>query len=201
MSNALAASSNSPSAIVPSNAPGAVSNAPLALTNVPAAVTNPVSAPAAAITTTSNEYTIAKGDTLSRLAKTFHTTVGAIKEANPRLDPALLQIGQKIQVPAGLTPSATLSAGEADHDKNIYTVKSGDSLAKIAADFGTTVKTIRHLNNLSSTRVYAGQKLKMPVKVSTQQGHPVTTASNASDSTPLSAASNDTNFAGDKGVY
>ncbi|MGO8699665.1 MAG: LysM peptidoglycan-binding domain-containing protein [Limisphaerales bacterium] len=200
MSNVLAVSSNSPSAIAPSNAPAAGSNAPLALTNVPAAATNPVPARSAAMTTASNDYTIAQGDTLSRLAKTFHTTVSAIKEANPALDPAHLKIGQKIQMPAGLASSAVTSVTEADNDKSSYMVKSGDSLAKIAAEYGTTVKAIRHLNNLKSTRINAGQKLKVPVKVSMQESLPGTNVSNAGDSAPLPAPSGNTNLAGGKGV-
>ena len=200
MSNALAASSNSPSAIELSNAPGVLSNAPLALTNVPAAFTNPAPAPSVARTTTSNDYTIVKGDTLSRLAKTFHATVSAIKEANPALDPAHLKIGQKIQVPTGLTSRAATSVAEADNDKSSYTVKPGDSLAKIAADYGTSVKAIRHLNKLKSTRINAGQKLQVPVKVSMQQSLPATNVSNASDGAPFPASTGNTNPAGGKGV-
>jgi LysM repeat protein len=43
-----------------------------------------------------------------------------------------------------------------------YTVKSGDTLSGIAAQFGTTVKAIRDLNGLTSNVIHPGQVLKIP---------------------------------------
>ena len=45
------------------------------------------------------EYTIIGGDTLSAIAEGFSTTVEAIMELNPGLDPRALSIGQIILVP------------------------------------------------------------------------------------------------------
>jgi len=45
-----------------------------------------------------------------------------------------------------------------------YTVKRGDSLSEIAKKFGTTVKAIKRANHLKSSKIYVGQKLKIPVK-------------------------------------
>lgn len=43
-----------------------------------------------------------------------------------------------------------------------YTVKSGDSLYKIANLFGTTVDELKQLNNLSSNLLSIGQRLRIP---------------------------------------
>jgi LysM repeat protein len=43
-----------------------------------------------------------------------------------------------------------------------YTVRSGDSLEKIARHHGTTVEAIKQLNNLSSDLIVAGQRLSLP---------------------------------------
>jgi LysM repeat protein len=45
-----------------------------------------------------------------------------------------------------------------------YTVKSGDSLTKIAKAHGTTVKVIKAENNLNTDHIKVGQKLKIPAK-------------------------------------
>lgn len=43
-----------------------------------------------------------------------------------------------------------------------YTVVPGDSLSKIALQFGTTVNDIKELNNLTSDMIYVGQTLLIP---------------------------------------
>lgn len=45
-----------------------------------------------------------------------------------------------------------------------YTVKRGDNLSKIAAKFGVTVNAIKQANGLTSDKIRAGQKLKIPAK-------------------------------------
>ena len=55
------------------------------------------------------------------------------------------------------SPSASLPAGS-----TTYTVKSGDTLSGIAAQFGTTVQAIKSLNGLTSNVIHPGQVLKIP---------------------------------------
>lgn len=44
-------------------------------------------------------YTVAPGDTLSKISKKFAVRVDAIEAENPGLDPARLKVGQKIRIP------------------------------------------------------------------------------------------------------
>lgn len=44
-------------------------------------------------------YTIAPGDTLSKISKKFGTRVDAIEAENPGLNPSRLRVGQKIKIP------------------------------------------------------------------------------------------------------
>ena len=44
-------------------------------------------------------YTVAPGDTISKIAKKFATKVDSIEAENPGLDPTKLKIGQKIKIP------------------------------------------------------------------------------------------------------
>jgi len=41
-------------------------------------------------------------------------------------------------------------------------VRNGDTLSTIAERYGTTVSRIKKLNNMSSTRIYAGKSIKVP---------------------------------------
>jgi LysM repeat protein len=118
-------------------------------------------APTAAVT----EHKIVRGDTFAGLAKQFNVSVKAIEEANPGVNPSRLQIGQSIKIPAP-APTTGQSAPTADaaNGSQTYTVKSGDSLTKIAAQFGTTVKALQSANNLKTDRIRVGQPLKIPVK-------------------------------------
>ena len=92
----------------------------------------------------SNYYTVKKGDTLWDLAVKYKTNVKTIKDVN-NLKSDVLQIGQKL-----ILPSKT------------YIVKKGDSLWKIAKEYGTTINDLVKLNNLKNTTLQIGQKLILP---------------------------------------
>ena len=148
------------------------------------------------------EYAVKKNDSLAKIAKAKGVTLKALQEANPGVDPRKLKVGQKIQVPAPADTGAAVAsdAGVAapTHVKaatSTYVVKAGDSLAKIARQHGTTAKAIQAANNLKTTRINAGQKLKLPAARSTVAkadlvgpGHIPTVAN--SNQAPLSSPTN-----------
>jgi len=114
------------------------------------------------------EYVVVHGDTLAKIAKKNSVTLKALKEANPGVEPTKLKVGQKLTIPGGGTAASaamgdTTSTGSGTGGE-AYTVKSGDSLTKIAKSHGTTVKAIEAENGLSTTKIKVGQKLKIPAK-------------------------------------
>ena len=143
------------------------SNPPVVATNpTPMVAPAPLPAPEPATT----EYVVVRGDTLGKIAKRNGVTLKALEAANPEVVPTKLKIGQKISIPAasgnetapsaaGVSNSSNMSGGEM-----IYTVKSGDTLSKIAKANGTTVKALESENNLSTTKIKVGEKLKIPAK-------------------------------------
>jgi LysM repeat protein len=149
---------------------GALPPAPAPDTNntataLPPPPTNPVVAPppqqAVPPPVTATEYVIVKGDTLDSIHKKFSVSVKAIEEANPGVVPTKLHPGQKLQIPAATASTAT-SATVAPDGSEIYVVKAGDYLSRIASSHGTTVKAIQALNKMTTTRIKVGEKLKMP---------------------------------------
>jgi LysM repeat protein len=114
-----------------------------------------------------------KGDSFFTLAKHYKVGSKAIAEANPGVDSTRLKLGQKLHIPApkpsagspapGGTGSALAPASNGGGDM-VYTVKSQDTLTKIAKNNGTSIKAIRAANNLRTDQLKVGQKLKIPSK-------------------------------------
>ncbi|MBE6149328.1 MAG: LysM peptidoglycan-binding domain-containing protein [Firmicutes bacterium] len=98
-----------------------------------------------------NTYTVKSGDSLWSIAKKFNVTVQELKEVN-RLSSNLLNIGQVLTIPQE----------EDEIEGNTYTVKQGDSLYKIANQYGVTVQELKDINKLSSNILSVGQKLIIP---------------------------------------
>jgi LysM repeat protein len=158
-----------PSMQEPTNPPAETSMPPTEV--MPPATPEPVPPPAPP---TTQEYVVSKGDTLSGIAKKFSVSIKAIEEANPGIQPTKLQIGQKLMIPAPAANPAAAPAGASSAPapmgtagEQTYTVKSGDNLTKIAAQFGTTVKALRSENSLTTDRIKVGQKLKIPASTGT----------------------------------
>ncbi len=108
-------------------------------------------------------YTVEFGDTLYSIAKEYNTTVNVLKEIN-NLTSNTLQIGQILKIPTRITEEDT-------NNYIIYTVKSGDSLYKIANLYSVTVDEIKNLNGLSSNLLSIGQMLKIPTKINNQDNY------------------------------
>ncbi|HWH72363.1 MAG TPA: LysM peptidoglycan-binding domain-containing protein, partial [Candidatus Sulfotelmatobacter sp.] len=158
----------------------------------------PPTAPSAALSQTppalpgsGTEYTVAKGDTLAGIAKKSGVSIKALTEANPGVQPTKLKIGQKLQIPAGggATPTASTTGGSAAAPTQntgggqTYTVKSGDTLTKVASRFSVSVKALRAANKLKTDSIKVGQKLKIPAKTASRSAAP------AGASTPAAPAS------------
>ena len=104
-----------------------------------------------------NYYTVKSGDSLWSIAKKYNVSVADLKEANG-LTSSKLSIGDVLKIP---------TKEEKPVKENVYVVKSGDSLYKIAQNYDTTVSELIQLNNLTSTNLSIGQILEIPTTTST----------------------------------
>ena len=112
------------------------------------------SASAQSSSPTNGTYMVKAGDTLWSIANANDMTVAQLKQKND-LSNDTIYVGQTLNVSSAKSASTTSTASAT------YTVKSGDSLWKIASANGTTVNQLKALNNLSSDLIYAGQQLKL----------------------------------------
>ena len=96
-------------------------------------------------------YTVQRGDSLYSIANKYNTTVDKLINYN-NLSSTNLSVGQQLLIPIE----------EKSEDATTYTVKSGDTLYKIAERYNTTVSEIMALNNLKTSILSIGQVLKIP---------------------------------------
>ena len=98
-------------------------------------------------------YVVQPGDTLFLIARKFGTSIDALRTVNG-LKSDILSVGQVLVIPGGPgTPPITGSD---------YIVQPGDTLFLISRRFGTTVQALMAANNLTSTNLYVGQRLRIP---------------------------------------
>jgi LysM repeat protein len=132
--------------------------------NPPVVAPTPMPAPEPAAEPATTEYVVVKGDTLGKIAKRNSVTLKALEEANPGVVPTRLKVGEKLSIPAASSTAGASTSSDMNSGEEIYSVKSGDTLTKIARANGTTVKALESENNLSTTKIKVGQKLKIPAK-------------------------------------
>lgn len=108
-------------------------------------------------------YTVKSGDSLWKIASMYDTTVSTLKSIN-NLKSDVLTINQQILVPKSKDIDISI---EENKEGIMYTVKSGDSLWKIANSYGISVDRLKSVNNLKSDVLSIGQQLLIPVSDTT----------------------------------
>ena len=117
----------------------------------------------------SKTYTVVSGDTLSQIAVQNGISLSDLMSWNG-LTSHLIYPGNVLKVS---TPGTTAGQGQAPtvsvqtaspstptYSIN-YTITPGDTLSKIARQFGTTVTDLKLVNNLTSDLIYVGRTLKV----------------------------------------
>ena len=106
-------------------------------------------------------YVVKSGDSLWAVANRQGLTVAELKRING-LSSDTIYVGQRLKVTQKSSVNAKTYAKKtnvSDRSKKKYTVKSGDSLWRIAADNKTTVNNLKAVNHLASDTIYVGQTL------------------------------------------
>lgn len=115
-------------------------------------------------------YTVSVGDTLWAISRKFGVTITQLKSWN-NLSSDMIYVGQKLSIQTGTgntavtpTPSTPVVSNKpTTSNDQTYTVVAGDSVWKIAHQFGISMDTLRSLNHIQNNFIYPGQVLKIRI--------------------------------------
>jgi LysM repeat protein len=79
-----------------------------------------------------------------------------------QVDQNMLHLQQSLQALAKAMHPTNETAASTSHQGEVYIVQSGDSLEKIAKKHQTSIQAITQLNQLKSSKIWVGQKIKIP---------------------------------------
>jgi membrane-bound lytic murein transglycosylase D len=112
-------------------------------------------------------YVVQPGDTLSSIAEDYDSSVRELKKMNKLGRGSMIRVGMKLHVPKdeGLPTDLEGGAGVSAGESVAHVVKSGESLAVIAKQYGVSIKEIQVANNLKKkSKIIQGMTLMIPVK-------------------------------------
>ena len=108
-------------------------------------------------------HRVRPGQTLSQLARRYHSSIRAIMVANNIRSSNFIRAGQKLKIPlrgsGRVHARASETPGHGSSKPLRYRVKRGDSLWLLARRHDTNIQEIMSLNHLKSSRLHVGQKL------------------------------------------
>ena len=110
----------------------------------------------------SHYYIVKKGDSLWEIARKYKVSIGELYRLNPKLAKTkYIRPGMKLCV--SKRKKYVTKNKKKRSNYILYKVKKGDTLIKIAKKFRVSVSEIKRANNLKSSKLYAGQIIKIPI--------------------------------------
>ncbi|WP_144645040.1 LysM peptidoglycan-binding and 3D domain-containing protein [Priestia megaterium] len=130
-------------------------------------------------------HKVKAGETLFSISKQHNVTVEDLKKWNG-LSSTLIYANQTLQIGSTSTDSSSSSTPTTTSSNHTYTVKSGDTLYRIAKNNGISVQQLKDWNNLSSHLIYVNQVLKISGTgtVSSSPSAPVQEKTNETQASP-----------------
>lgn len=127
---------------------------------------------------TGHLYKIKKGDSLIEIADQFNVTVDELRKWN-RITGNSIKAGDEIVIKDMDTRPTTDPKYRNVSSSDLHTVKRGDSLSEIAEMYNASVDDIKNWNNITGTKIKAGDKLIVRGNRSTTSSNTNTSNNNA----------------------
>jgi len=97
---------------------------------------------------------VKKGETLGGIAEKYKVSIASLQQLN-NIKGNKIIAGQDLKIPKKTGTTSQISKD------GYHTVENGETLYSIAIKYNTSVQKIKKLNNLSSSKIIIGQKLKV----------------------------------------
>jgi LysM repeat protein len=120
--------------------------------------------PAVQAQRTATTYVVRAGDTLYRISQQTGVSVSELRRLNG-LASDLIEVGQVLRLSSvATTPSRPTGPGPgpATSASRTHVVQPGETLFRIAGQYGTTVDELRRVNGIVGDRISSGSRLTIP---------------------------------------
>jgi membrane-bound lytic murein transglycosylase D len=115
------------------------------------------------------EHFVVRGETMGGIARKYRVSGRLLADANPKVNPRRLRVGQRLIVPTGGAISTSMARHMSDpvpaagtNSSGWHRVKRGETLSGIADEYGVSQRDLRGWNDLDAQgRIKAGQRLRV----------------------------------------
>lgn len=121
------------------------------------------SAPSVKSSTSNNKlikYKVRKGDTLSEIAEKYRVSTASLRKWN-KLKSNRIYVGRNLKIYYNIVDTPDDNSSFTEGENIYYSVKSGDTIGRIASKNKVSINQIKSWNKLKSNLIYPGQKLKI----------------------------------------
>lgn len=116
---------------------------------------------------TFREHFVTRGQTISGIALRYGVSQRELLEANPRVRPRALRVGQRLVIPVGgatsMRVARQMAEGEA-RGAEYHVVRRGETLSELAERYDVKQSDLRKWNRLSGSRIKIGQRLRVAAR-------------------------------------
>lgn len=132
----------------------------------PAPATTSPATPSTTVDRSATTHTVEPGQTYYSIARQYGLTVDELMALNSLTASDVLEVGKKLNVKAAPVSQSTVSATtkSAAGPKatvSYHTVAKGETMYRISQQYGVSIEQIKEWNNLKTTVVQVGQKIKL----------------------------------------